>query len=365
MQDSRPQKRSARPSSHHRPRVRRASSARDDAITAATVSARAVGRLIDFGVGAGIRQDILMDAARVTDEDLRDSEARVPLASEIALWQTLAKLISDPEFGISGGQAFRLRRMGLVGYVARFSATLRGALHRVQRYGRLFTEAVEFRLEEGRLEVALATAHPALGPGRAVAEGYRLAAVLEASRELTGVDIVPTIATFTYPQPSRTKAHRQHFRCPLQFGAHTARVVFRTSDLDLPVVEADETLAGYLSKYAEQVLASLVRGEAMRHRVRTAIWSLLGDGPPSLGHVAALLRMPPRTLQRRLAAEGTSVHQEIDEIRKTMALAVLRDHSISIEDVAFLLGYTEPSTFFRSFKRWTGTTPRRFRSVEA
>jgi AraC-like DNA-binding protein len=77
------------------------------------------------------------------------------------------------------------------------------------------------------------------------------------------------------------------------------------------------------------------------------------------------VHLPPRTLQRRLAAEDTSLHGEIDRIRKTMALAVLRDRSISIDDVAFLLGYSEPSTFFRSFKRWTGTTPRRFRNAAA
>lgn len=361
MQDSRSQKRHARRSSRGHRKVGGASSARGATVTAATVSARVVGRLIDVGVNAGIRRDILMDAARVSPHDLHDCDARVPLASEIALWQTLAKHISDPEFGIRGGQAFRLRSMGLVGYVARFSATLRGALRRVQRYGRLFTEAVEFRLAEGGREVALAMAHPALGAGRAVAEGYRMAAVLEASRELTGVDIVPTTASFTYPEPSRTTAHNEHFRCPLHFGVHTASVVFRTSDLDLPVVEADETLAGYLSGYAEQVLASLVRGETMRHRVRAAIWSLLGDGPPSLLQVAAALRTPPRTLQRHLAAEGKSLQAEIDDMRKTMALAVLRDRSISIADVAFLLGYSEPSTFFRAFKRWTGTTPGQFR----
>jgi AraC-like DNA-binding protein len=197
-----------------------------------------------------------------------------------------------------------------------------------------------------------------------LAESYRLAAVLQASRELTGVDIVPASVTFTYPQPSRTTAHRQYFRCPLHFGgAPIASVVFRTSDLDLQVVEADETLAGYLSKYAEQVLASLVQGESMRHQVRAAIWSLLGDGPPSLKHIAAALDVPARTLQRRLATEGTSLHQEIEEIRKTMAVAVLRDRSLAVEDVAYLLGYSEPSTFFRSFKRWTGTTPRQFRHV--
>jgi AraC-like DNA-binding protein len=128
-------------------------------------------------------------------------------------------------------------------------------------------------------------------------------------------------------------------------------------------VGADETLAGYLSQYAEQVLASLVQGETMRHRVRAAIWSLLGDGSPSLMQVAGVLRMPPRTLQRRLAAEGASFHGEIDAIRKAMAIAVLRDRSLAIEDVAFLLGYSDPSTFFRSFKRWTGTTPRHFRDV--
>jgi AraC-like DNA-binding protein len=255
--------------------------------------------------------------------------------------------------------------MGLVGYVARFSGTLRGALRRMQRYGRVFTEAVEVELQEGRREVVLARAQPALGPGQALAESYRLAALLTVSRELSGVDVVPTEVTFTYAQPPSTAAYSQHFRCPLHFGARAGRVVFRRSDLELAVVGADETLAGYLSKYAEQVLASLVQGETMRHRVHAAIWSLLGDGPPELKQVAGALRMPPRTLQRRLAAERTSLQREIDEIRKTMAIAVLRDQSIVIEDVAFLLGYAEPSTFFRAFKRWTGTTPRQFRDAAA
>jgi AraC-like DNA-binding protein len=81
--------------------------------------------------------------------------------------------------------------------------------------------------------------------------------------------------------------------------------------------------------------------------------------------VASILHLPPRTLQRRLAAEGTSLHKEIDRIRKTMAIAHLRGHSAPIGDVAFLLGYTEPSAFFRAFKRWTGTTPHHFRSRAA
>jgi AraC-like DNA-binding protein len=335
--------------------------ARSGAVSGRTVSVYAVSHLIDLGVAAGIRRDILTDAAHITDEYLREADARVPLAAEIALWQVLAKHISDPEFGVRAGAAYRLRAMGLLGYVVGFSGTLSGALRRVQRYGRLFTEAVEFQLPKGRPELALAKAHPALGPGLALAESFRLAAVLQLSREGIGADIVPVEVNFTYPQSSSTVAHRDYFRCPIRFGAPMASIVFGASDLDLPLVRADETLAGYLGKYAEQVLALLVQGETTRHMVHAAIWSLLGDGPPSLEHVAAALRVSQRTLQRRLAAEGTSLRAETEGIRKTMALAVLRDRSIPIEEVAFLLGYAEPSTFFRSFKRWTGTTPRRFR----
>jgi AraC-like DNA-binding protein len=289
----------------------------------------------------------------------------LPLAAEIAVWQALARRISDPAFGITSGAALRIRQLGLLGYVVCFSATLRDGLRRVRRYGRVFTAAVEFVLQESRPQVALAVCHPTLGPGQSLAQDYRLAALVQVSREITGVDIVPTRVSFTYPQPASTSAHRQFFRCPIHFAAPTASIVFRDTDLDLPLVRADETLAGYLSQHAEHVLAALIQGETMQHTVRAVIWSLLGDGTPSLQQVAAALRMPPRTLQRRLATEGTSLHAEIEEIRKTMALAVLRDRSISIEDVSVLLGYADPSTFFRSFKRWTGTTPRRFRSEAA
>jgi AraC-like DNA-binding protein len=347
-----------------RPGRRRSSRARAG-VRVGVVAVRSVARLIDVGIAAGIRPEILMDAAGVGDDDLRDPDVHLPLTAEIALWQALSSHVGDPGFGVQAGAALPIRELGLLGYVACFSATLRDALRRVQRYGRLFTEAVEFELQEGRFQVGLAVRHAALGPGQWLAQDYRLAAVLNVTREMTGIDIVPTEVSVTYPGPSNTLAHRQYFRCPIHFNAPTASIAFRPSDLDLPLVRADETLAGYLTGYAEQVLASLVHGETMRHAVRTVAWSLLGDGTPSLQQVAAVLRMPTRTLQRRLAAEGTSLHQEIEEIRKTMALAVLRDRSNSIEDVANLLGYAEPSTFFRSFKRWTGTTPRRFRDEAA
>jgi AraC-like DNA-binding protein len=324
---------------------------------------RGVTRLIEIGVKAGISRDLLMRAAGVERQDLKDPDARVPVAAEIAIWQTLATHVADAEFGVRAASESRPSDFGLLGYVVRYSATLRAALQRIERYSRVFTEAVEFKLRDGRPDVAFAISNPALDHGLPPAEDYRLAVVLQTSRDITGVAIVPTEVSFTFTEPSTTAIHRQFFRCPLRFGAGSATITFRAPDLDLPVPHGDETLAGYLSKYGAQVLKSLVGGKTMRHTVRAAVWSLLGEGKPALDDVAAALGLAPRTIQRHLASEGTSLQQEIEEIRKAMALAIVRDHTKSIEDVAFLLGYSEPSSFYRSFRRWTGTTPHQFRHV--
>lgn len=329
---------------------------------AGTVSVSAMRRLLVIGTNAGIPEQVLMAAVGLSPADLEDPDGHVPLAAEVALWQTFARRIADPGFGVRNGSAFTVRGIGLLGYVVRFSENLRAALARVERYGRIFTEAVQFRLSDTRPQVSITLGHVTLGPGFPYAQDFRLAAVLKASRELTGIDIVPVGVSFTYPQPAATIAHREFFRCPLKFGAPTARIQLRASDLELPLARADERLAGYLDQHAEHTLARMVRGETMRHAIRAAIWSAMGEGSPSLQRVAASLHLPARTLQRRLAAEHSSFQREVEEIRKAMAIAALQDPAVAAGDVAFLLGYSELSTFYRAFKRWTGTTPLRFRA---
>ena len=337
---------------------------RGGALDVGTVSVRAVATIIDIGVDAGIPREVLLAAADIGEASLRDPDGRLPIAAVTALWLAIAKHDSDPGFGVRAGMKLRVRQLGLVGYVACFSATLREALTRFERYGRLVTEEVEFQLHETRPEGMFVVRRVAPGPDQSFAQDYALAGALQVSRELTGVEIIPKEVTFTYAQPSTIAQHRQHFRCPLRFGQPAAAITFREQDLGLPIARADETLAGYLSDHAEVVLGSLVRGATFRQSVRAAIWSALADGKPSLERVARALDVAPRTLQRRLAAEGTSLQGEIEQIRQTMGTAMLRDHSYSVDEVAFLLGYSEPSAFYRSFKRWTGTTPGHYRTAK-
>jgi AraC-like DNA-binding protein len=334
--------------------------------TTRTVLARVVARLVDLAVAEGMNRQVLTEAAGLTRVDLADPDSRVAVSSQVALWRLIARTVTDPGFGVRGGASFNVRDGGLLGYVMCYSETVGTALRRFVRYSRILTDAVEFRLEKRHHhQVALAQTHPALGLGLPFAVDYRLAALLSVCRQITGVEIVPVEIAFAYKRRASILEHRRFFRCPLKFGQSHSCIVFLERDLSVPVLRGDETLAGYLSSYAEYVLRSLVTGDSIKERVRSAIWATLSEGRPTVERIAKALGIPPRTLQRRLASEGTSFERELEDLRRTMAMALLRDLTIPIDDIAFLLGYAEPSTLFRSFKRWTGKTPDQYRRASA
>ena len=334
-----------------------------------TVLARIVTHVLAFAAREGMHRDVLMKAAGLREADLAQPDTLVSFSALVALWQVIARTKSgtDAEFGLRWGASIRARDLGLLGYAMYYSATLDAALHRLVRYGHILTDSVQFEIEgpDPRHRVAVAQAHPALGAALPLAVDGRLAALVGVCREITGVQDIPAEVLFTYTQPRTIAEHRAFFRCPLKFSQAESKVVFRDTDLGLRVMRADETLAGYLSDHAEQILRTLVTGSSSRERVRAAIWALLSEGKPTLERIAATLHMSPRTLQRDLAKEGSSVQAEVERIRETMARATLRDRTLPIQEVAFLLGYAEPSSFYRSFRRWTGKTPHQYRTAAA
>ena len=342
------------------PRTR---AARDGAPGKGTVLARVIANILSGATQQGIPRDALLEAAGLRGVDFSDPDARVPSWIYVALWQLIARHSADPGIGIRMGSAVEPRQWGLLGYAMAYSSTLGAGLRRLVRYGRMLNEAYPFGLEgPSGQHVAIVQSPPEPGIGHPYAVNYRCAILLGASRRITRADVVPVEVAFAYEQPASTLDYHRFFRCPLRFGQPLSKITFAQRDVDLPIPGGDETLAGYLSENAEGVLRTLCSGGTMRERVRTAIWAALSDGPPKLGRVASVLQVPPRTLQRHLAAEGTSVHQEVEYIRRHMAVAALRERAVPIEEVAFILGYTEPSTFYRSFRRWTGRTPRQYRA---
>ncbi len=334
-------------------------------LTSETGRAEAIRRLVDEGEALGIPRAELLDAAQVEASALDDPDGRVPVSKYWDLWRFIAGEVPDPDLGLKLGQQVQVRDTGIVGYAMLHSSTLGGGLERLARYGKIFTQRADLSLEPAGTQWRFIQHRPPLYRSlRQVTDG-RIAAVLSVCRQITGRDLDPTLVRLPYPRPEDISVHRQLFRSDLDFGERTWSMDFRARDLALPLIAADETLAGYLDEVAALRLEELPQDESFTDRVRRIVWAHLSEGQPSVARVASELAVSGRTLQRRLREEGHSFAELVETLRKQKAEALLKDKHLAIYEVGYLLGYSDATAFYRAFRRWYGKSPREYRQLSS
>ena len=311
----------------------------------------------------GVSRDTLLREAKLDERQVRDPDSRIPLTAVTRLWRVVTKHSPDPAIGLRLGADARVRELGLVGYAMAFSSTLGSALRRLGHYSRIVSDALVVSLEtQGEATWLRVDVQPALRVFRPAVDA-RLSAVLSVCREITGAPIAPLIVQLPYRRPPEVKDYETFFAAPLEFGALATAFLLRNEDLARPVAVADPTLTGYLDRLADQALATLGSERTVRERVRRVLWSELAEAVPSLDGVAKALGASARTLQRQLREEQTTFAAVLAELRRELAPSLLRDGRLGVSEVAFLLGYEDPSAFQRAFRRWFGRSPRAFRSA--
>jgi len=326
-------------------------------------------------VSAGIGAFVMHAAAALGAEPARlqkatgfdptvasDPDARIPFELEETLWHEAARLTNDDAFGLHAARLVKPGAFGVLDYVVRTAPTLRVALERLARYNRLVHDAARFELidQAGATRIEHAFRYPGIVQGRHSAE-FTIGAVLGAAREITATDIRPRAVEFRHGRPgsaSALAAHREHFGLEPIFARDVNAIEFDRAALELPVPAADPSLWRVIERHAEALLASLPDPrETTGDRVRRVLAGMLGKGEATLAGVSAKLHMSERSTQRKLADEGISFDALLDDTRRDLALRYLSDPKIAIAEVAYLLGFSEPSPFHRAFKRWTGVTP--------
>jgi AraC-like DNA-binding protein len=147
----------------------------------------------------------------------------------------------------------------------------------------------------------------------------------------------------------------------VRFSAGENGLRLPVAELETPCVRADPALLAVLDRYAAERVERAPRSDSVADRGRAALAEELRAGEPSAATLAARLKMSVRTLNRSLGAEGTSYRRILDQLRRELAIHHLADDRLTIAEVAFLLGFSELSAFYRAFKRWTGRTPAELR----
>ncbi len=187
--------------------------------------------------------------------------------------------------------------------------------------------------------------------------------------ELIGPSWRPTEIRLFRDPPEDEAPFRDLFRVNVRFRAEQAAVVFPAADLERPCVSADPER--YASALSDLDSLDSTAGGGLADKVRRVLLRLLATGTgvaggvPDRAGVAALFALHPRTLNRRLRAEGISFAALLSQARYDVARELLRDTQLPVDDIAFLLGYAETASFIHAFRRWSGTTATRWREQHA
>lgn len=326
------------------------------------ISARLLVQFVELARRHGLDVTALCEQAGLELATLYEPEARIPYASLITLTEALASRVRNPALGLELAQLYEPGSYDVVGLVMMASPTLREGFERAFRYQRVWEDSKRFALEpcEGGGKVVLSRPEPWLPVHRILLECI-LAEVLQWTRSLTHTPVKPLWVHFWHEPPRDTSAYEAFFGVPVSFGASATEIAFSDATLDLPLTHANALFLSFFEERAQVKVAQLAPTSSLLEQVRTVLRGALAGGDYSLAAVATTLHMSPRTLQRRLKEEGSSHEALLDGLRHDLARVCL-EKRLSISEISFLLGYSNPTTFHRAFKRWTGSSPEHYRA---
>ncbi|SFL85276.1 helix-turn-helix domain-containing protein [Marinobacter zhejiangensis] len=307
------------------------------------------------------REGLEAKALRVAVERW-SSEETVP----VPVWRNLLDQAVElapghlaPELAI--GRGVMPGHVGALGYLALASDTLGEAMLAYQRYENLFygVNLAQVSVEGSEVEIRWPREGNELGQR---ADGVGIAALVTFMRRQ--LDNPPPPSSISFMEgvaPGAAMAYEQFFECPVRWHDSHVRVRFPVSYLTQPMLSRDPALRVLLDRQAQALVRALPSDSAMDRQLQQVLLRLLAEGEPTLARASAAMHMSPRTLQRRLAGHGLSWQQWLDRSREQLASQYLQDPALSLSDVALLLGFSEQSAFTRAFRRWTATSPGRFR----
>ena len=170
-----------------------------------------------------------------------------------------------------------------------------------------------------------------------------------------------TLVTMTHEPPANLDDHRRIFRCPVRFSQPSNQFVFPSSFLKMPITYQNPSLLEAFEQYASSLLTRINGETSYSGKVMELLMKRLPDGVPSIEDAASAFAMSVRSLQLRLEEEGATFRGLLRQARETLALSYLKQKRCSITEIAYLVGFSEPSVFRRTFKQWTGMTPGEYR----
>ena len=307
-------------------------------------------------VNLGIQPENLLERVKLPIDLLKKDPVRVSIQGYFSLWESLTEEAQDPELPLRMGELLKELMFSPVFFAALSCQNLDEALKRISQFKRVTTQLqMDVETKEQSVSVSLTwnTRERAPPPMLVMTE---LLTLLHIARIGTGINLKPREVIYPYPF-STTAAYEVFFGTPIKLLGSKASITFSSEDTKQTFNAIKESLWSKFEPELQLQPEQFETDKRVSERVRLILIECLPAGEASIDDVAKRLNTSRRTLQRQLKSEGSIFRSILQNVREHFANHYLVKTSISYAEIALLLGFHEPSSFFRAFRSWRNTTP--------
>jgi AraC-like DNA-binding protein len=327
----------------------------------ATIKVRIVQRFLDFAESRGARKRDVMQRAGIRAEELEQPDERMAFSKYVAAMRAAKELSQTPALALHFGEDVDIMELSIVGMTGS-GGDMREAFARLNRHAAV---DVDFGITGDRFRVVMADGdivfideRPDPNDFPEFTESFFARGVTAVRRWLGGAELLKAVEV-THPEPPYRAEYDRIFQLPVKFDSERNAMRISAAIWQLTRERFPPTYASQILRdYADEEVEKLNRTRSLSGRLEMMLAAMLPSGDVSMQAVAMQLGLSRQTLFRKLKAEGTTFEKLLDEVRRKRALHHLEDEKLPVNEVAYLVGFSDPAAFSRAFKRWTGASPR-------
>src|SRR5512140_1620180 len=330
-----------------------------------TMSASGVRALLDVAVAKGADRRLLLERSRIASADLENGDNRIPFSKYVALMRAGQQLCNDPALALHFGETVDPAEISFTNSIG--AQSLAEAFAIGNRYARLTVEVGDetsdrFVLSRIGGQLWLVDTRKNANAFPELTESGFARMVCATRRVFAGKQLIKEVQV-THEEPEYRAEYERIFGVPVVFGSDKNALLLDEAAMSVKTPVAPSGVAQVLTAHAEDLLEKLESSKSVKDRVEHLLMESLPAGDVGMDAIASKLGLSRQTLFRRLKGEGTTFERVLDDLRHRLALNYLDSAKKSVNQTAYLVGFSDPAAFSRAFKRWTGSSPRKARKL--
>ncbi len=310
---------------------------------------------------SGIPPALMVLGTGLKASDLAQTDTLVTFPQALKIVDNALELAPTSGLGLAIAKRMNFTDWGTFGYAVTSCATLGDALKIGVRYSSIATRLTEnsFSITDAELSLSSNTLQ-SVGNSLPFFIEEDLGGVINVMYKNLGVDVRPKEVHLSYSAPKYAEQYSEHFRCPVTFNSFANQIIWDRSLLEFPLPTHNPVTAEHAIQLCEKQLFDLTEEGNIERKVRSLLIQASGKFA-AIGSIASQLEMSESTLRRVLKVENTSYQKILEQMKKKKSIEYLTTSSLPIDDISFLVGFSDTSNFRRAFKKWTGESPIAYR----